>query len=142
MPRLQLKGINLIPARESFDPIETASRDEIAALQLERLKWTLGLAYNNVAHYKKAFDKAGVHPDDLKALDDLPRFPFTAKDDLRAHYPFGMFAIPRDQVLRVQRRSHARSSRPQPANELGIRRSLEVLQPVLKRATRPRPAAS
>src|SRR5580765_9028424 len=101
MPRLQLKGINLMPARESFDPIETASRDEIVALQLERLKWTLGHAYNNVAHYKKAFDKAGVHPDDLKALDDLPRFPFTAKDDLRQQYPFGMFAIPRDQVLRV-----------------------------------------
>src|SRR5207342_2042947 len=89
MPRLQLKGINLMPARESFDPIETASRDEIAALQLERLKWTLSHAYNNVAHYKKAFDKAGVHPRDLKTLDDLPKF------------PFGMFAIPRDHVLRV-----------------------------------------
>ncbi|MGB7276978.1 MAG: AMP-binding protein, partial [Pseudolabrys sp.] len=101
MPRLQLKGINLMPARESFDPIETASRDEIAALQLERLKWTLSHAYNNVAHYKKAFDKAGVHPRDLKTLDDLPKFPFTAKEDLRAHYPFGMFAIPRDHVLRV-----------------------------------------
>src|SRR4026209_36545 len=101
MPRLQLKGINLMPARESFDPIETASRDEIAALQLERLKWTLSHAYNNVGHYKKAFDKASVHPRDLKTLDDLPRFPFTAQDDLRAHYPFGMFAIPRDHVLRV-----------------------------------------
>lgn len=101
MPRLQLKGINLMPARESFDPIETASRDEIAALQLERLKWTLSHAYNNVAHYRKAFDKAGVHPRDLQTLDDLPKFPFTAKEDLRAHYPFGMFAIPRDHVLRV-----------------------------------------
>ena len=101
MPRLQLKGINLMPARESFDPIETASRDEIAALQLERLKWTLSHAYNNVAHYKKAFDKTGVHPRDLQTLDDLPKFPFTAKEDLRAHYPFGMFAIPRDRVLRV-----------------------------------------
>jgi phenylacetate-CoA ligase len=101
MPRLQLKGINLMPARESFDPIETASRDEIAALQLERLKWTLSHAYNNVVHYKKAFDKAGVHPRDLKKLDDLPKFPFTAKEDLRARYPFGMFAIPRDHVLRV-----------------------------------------
>lgn len=101
MPRLQLKGINLMPARESFDLIETASRDEIAALQLERLKWTLSHAYNNVAHYRKAFDKAGVHPRDLQTLDDLPKFPFTAKEDLRAHYPFGMFAIPRDHVLRV-----------------------------------------
>ncbi|HET9414336.1 MAG TPA: phenylacetate--CoA ligase PaaK [Pseudolabrys sp.] len=90
-----------MPARESFDPIETASRDEIAALQLERLKWTLSHAYNNVAHYKKAFDKTGVHPRDLQTLDDLPKFPFTAKEDLRAHYPFGMFAIPRDRVLRV-----------------------------------------
>jgi phenylacetate-CoA ligase len=98
MPRLQLKGINLIPARESFDPIETASRDEIAALQLERLKWTLSHAYNNVAHYKKAFDKAGVHPRDLKTLDDLPKFPFTAKEDLRAHYPSNACC---DQVLRV-----------------------------------------
>src|SRR4029077_12896213 len=58
-------------------------------------------AYNNVGHYKKAFDKASVHPRDLKTLDDLPRFPFTAKENLRAHYPFGMFAIPRDHVLRV-----------------------------------------
>ena len=74
MPPLQLKGINLMPTRESFDPIETASRDEIASLQLERLKWTLSHAYNNVAHYKKAFDKAGVHPRDLKTLDDLPSF--------------------------------------------------------------------
>jgi phenylacetate-CoA ligase len=101
MPRLQLKGINLLPARENFDPIETASRDEITALQLERLKWSLTHAYTNVGHYKQAFDKAGVHPGDLKALDDLPKFPFTTKDDLRAHYPFGMFAIPRDRVLRV-----------------------------------------
>src|SRR5262245_33981975 len=105
MPRLQLKGINLMPTRESFDVIETASRDEIAALQLERLKWTLSHAYSNVAHYKKAFDKAGVHPGDLKTLDDLPKFPFTAKDDLRAHYPFGMFAIPRDQDLRIHESS-------------------------------------
>ena len=71
MPRLQLKGVNLTPRRENFDPIEIASRDEIAALQLQRLKWTLDHAYNNVAHYKKSFDKAGVHPDDLK----IPRRP-------------------------------------------------------------------
>src|SRR4029078_10037772 len=99
--RSDRKGLTLSAARESFDPIKTASRDEIAALQLERLKWTLSHAYNNVGHYKKAFDKASVHPRDLKTLDDLPRFPFTAKEDLRAHYPFGMFAIPRDHVLRV-----------------------------------------
>ncbi|HET7192326.1 MAG TPA: phenylacetate--CoA ligase PaaK [Pseudolabrys sp.] len=101
MPRLLLKGANLTPLREGLDPIEIASRDEIAALQLKRLKWTLKHAYGNVAHYKKAFDKAGLHPDDLKSLDDLSNFPFTVKDDLRAHYPFGMFAIPREQVLRI-----------------------------------------
>src|SRR5262245_66237783 len=99
MSRLQLKGINLMPTRESFDPIEMASRDEIEALQLERLKWTLDHAYRNVTHYKKAFEKAGVHPEDLKAFDDLPKFPFTTKADLRTHYPFGMFAMPRDQIV-------------------------------------------
>ena len=98
MPRLQLKGVNLTPRRESFDAIEIASRDEIAALQVKRLKATLNHAYNNVAHYKKSFEKAGVHPDDLKSLDDLQKFPFTTKDHLRNHYPFGMFAIPREQV--------------------------------------------
>lgn len=101
MPRLLLKGANLTPLREGLDPIEIASRDEIAALQLTRLKWTLQNAYSNVAHYKKTFDKAGLHPDDLKSLDDLSKFPFTVKDDLRAHYPFGMFAISREQVLRI-----------------------------------------
>ena len=74
MPRLQLKGINLTPRREKLDPIEIASRDEIGALQLERLKWTLNHAYSNVAHYKKTFDKAGVHPNDLKSLNDLQQF--------------------------------------------------------------------
>lgn len=111
MSRLQLKGINLMPARESFDPIETASRDEIAALQLERMKWTLSHAYNNVAHYKKAFDKAGMHPRDLQTLDDLSKFPFTGKEDLRAHYPFGMFAIPR--VFCAFMRRQERPARPQ-----------------------------
>jgi phenylacetate-CoA ligase len=101
MPRLLLKGANLTPLREGLDPIEIASRDEIAALQLTRLKWTLQHAYSNVAHYKKTFDKAGLHPGDLKSLDDLSKFPFTVKDDLRAHYPFGMFAISREQVLRI-----------------------------------------
>ncbi len=81
--------------------IETASRDEIAALQLERLKWSLAHAYKNIPHYKKTFDANGVHPDDLNDLSDLRVFPFTAKDDLRANYPFGLFAVPRDQVVRV-----------------------------------------
>ena len=78
--------------------IETLPRDRLAALQLERLKATLGRAYENVAHYKKSFDAAGVGPGNLKRLDDLVRFPFTVKDDLRATYPFGMFAVPRDVV--------------------------------------------
>ena len=90
------------PARAgALEPIETASRDEIAALQLERLRRTLAHAYGNVAHYRNAFDEAGVAPDDLAALDDLARFPFTAKDDLRRNYPFGMFAVPRERVARV-----------------------------------------
>ncbi len=101
MPSLQLKGVNLAPRREGLEPIEIASRDEIAALQRERLQWTLNRAYKNVAHYRRAFDKAGVHPDDLKTLEDLRKFPFTAKDDLRRHYPFGMFAVPREEVVRV-----------------------------------------
>ena len=133
MPRLQLKGINLMPARESFDPIETASRDEIAALQLERLKWTHNHAYSNVAHYKKAFDKAGIRPGDLKTLDDLPKFPFTTKDDLRAYYPFGMFAIPRDQVLRV----HASSGTTGKPTVVGYsRRDLDTWAGLMARCMR------
>jgi phenylacetate-CoA ligase len=84
-----------------LDPIERASRDEIAALQLARLRETLANVYANVPHYRRAFDEAGVHPGDLKTLADLSRFPFTGKGDLRANYPFGMFAVPRDQVVRV-----------------------------------------
>ncbi|MCZ4561069.1 phenylacetate--CoA ligase [Rhodococcus sp. IEGM 1401] len=81
--------------------IEFASRDRISALQLERLRWSLQHAYDNVAHYKKAFDDAGVHPSDLKDLSDLAKFPFTSKQDLRANYPFGMFAVPQNQVSRI-----------------------------------------
>ena len=84
-----------------LEPIERASRDEITALQLRRLKTTLDHVYRNVPHYRKAFDDRGVHPDDLKQLADLARFPFTTKQDLRDNYPFGMFAVPREQVLRI-----------------------------------------
>jgi phenylacetate-CoA ligase len=93
--------LDLTPRREDLDPIEIASRDEIAALQLERLRRTLRHVYDNVPHYWKAFDAAGVHPDQLTTLADLAKFPFTAKDDLRANYPFGMFAVPREQIVRV-----------------------------------------
>lgn len=85
----------------TLEPIERASTDELAAVQLERLKWSLRHAYGNVAHYRRAFDAAGVHPDDLSSLTDLAKFPFTTKADLRENYPFGMFAVPRDRVARV-----------------------------------------
>ena len=89
------------PAPGELEPIETASRDELQALQLRRLQATLQHAYANVPHYKAAFDARGVHPSDCKALADLAKFPFTTKKDLRDHYPFGMFAVPREQVVRV-----------------------------------------
>lgn len=89
------------PGPGDLEPIETASRDEISALQLQRLKWTLKHAYDNVPHYKQKFDAAGVHPDDLKTLADLAKFPFTTKADLRDNYPFGLFAVPREQVVRI-----------------------------------------
>lgn len=84
-----------------IEPIEKASRDEISALQLSRLKWSLRHAYDNVPFYKQNFEAAGVHPDDLHSLDDLARFPFTVKSDLRDNYPFDMFAVPREQVSRI-----------------------------------------
>ena len=93
--------LDLAPRKQDLEPIELASRDEIAALQLQRLKWTLRHVYDNVPHYWKKFDEAGVHPDDLVTLDDLAKFPFTAKADLRANYPYGMFAVPREQLVRV-----------------------------------------
>ncbi len=89
------------PAAADLEPIEKASRDELQALQLQRLKATLATAYERVAHYRKGFDAHGVHPNDLKSLADLAKFPFTAKADLRANYPFGMFAVPREQVVRI-----------------------------------------
>jgi phenylacetate-CoA ligase len=89
------------PRPGDLEPIETASRDELVSLQLSRLSRSLRHAYDNVAHYRRAFDAAGVHPDDLADLADLARFPFTVKTDLRDNYPFGMFAVPREQVVRV-----------------------------------------
>ncbi|HEX8663728.1 MAG TPA: phenylacetate--CoA ligase PaaK [Beijerinckiaceae bacterium] len=93
--------LDLTPRKEDLEPIETASRDEIAALQRERLAWTLRHAYANVPHYRKKFDEAGVRPEDFKDLPDLQKFPFTTKQDLRENYPFGMFAVPREKVVRV-----------------------------------------
>jgi phenylacetate-CoA ligase len=85
----------------SMDDAERLSREELRALQLERLQWTLRHAYDNVAFYRRSFEAAGVHPDDCRSLDDLSRFPFTTKQDLRANYPFGMFAVPRSEVRRL-----------------------------------------
>jgi phenylacetate-CoA ligase len=93
--------VQRIPQPGDLEPIERASRDELQALQLERLKWSLKHAYDNVPHYRRAFDEAGVHPDDLKTLADLAKFPFTEKKTLRDNYPFGLFAVPREQVVRV-----------------------------------------
>jgi phenylacetate-CoA ligase len=85
----------------ALDPIETATTDQLQSVQLERLKWSLLHAYENVAHYRQQFDQAGIHPNEIKQLSDLAKFPFTTKADLRDHYPYGMFAVPRDQVVRI-----------------------------------------
>ncbi|WP_170431969.1 phenylacetate--CoA ligase PaaK [Ruegeria arenilitoris] len=92
---------DLSPNKAELDPIEIASIDEIRATQLERLKWSVRHAYDNVAMYKQRFDEAGVHPDDLQQLSDLSKFPFTYKNDLRDNYPFGLFAVPRNELIRL-----------------------------------------
>ena len=92
---------DLTPKPSELDPIEIASIDEIRSLQLTRLQWSLRHAYENVPMYRQRFDDKGVHPDDLKELSDLSKFPFTVKTDLRDNYPFGLFAVPRDRILRI-----------------------------------------
>src|SRR5437867_11286021 len=89
------------PPEGELEPIETASASHLAALQLERLQWSLAHAYEHVPHYRRKFDAARVHPRDVKSLADLAKFPFTSKADLRDNYPFGMFAVPREQVARI-----------------------------------------
>ena len=89
------------PLPGELEPIERASVDELRTLQLERLRWSLRHAYDNVPHYRQAFEANGVHPDDLKQLSDLARFPFTVKSDLRDHYPFGLLAVPRERLARI-----------------------------------------
>jgi phenylacetate-CoA ligase len=89
------------PLPGELEPIERASQDELRALQLQRLQWSLQHAYDNVGHYRRAFDAKGVHPSDLMSLADLAKFPFTVKSDLRDHYPFGLFAVPRERVARI-----------------------------------------
>jgi phenylacetate-CoA ligase len=89
------------PDKSLLDPIETASRDEIAALQSRRLSVTLRRVYDSVPAMRAKFDQHGVHPDDFRTLEDLKRFPFTVKSDLRANYPFGLFAVPKDELARI-----------------------------------------
>jgi phenylacetate-CoA ligase len=125
--------LDLTPRREDLDPIENASRDEIAALQLARLKHTLQHVYGNVVHYRKAFDAAGVHPDSLHSLADLAKFPFTTKADLRANYPFGLFAVPREQIVRI----HASSGTTGKPTVVGYtRRDIETWAEVVARSIR------
>jgi phenylacetate-CoA ligase len=116
-----------------LEPIETASRDELRTVQLERLKWSLRHAYENVPHYRAKFDAAGVHPDDLKELADLAKFPFTTKHDLRDTYPYGMFAVPMRDVVRV----HASSGTTGKPTVVGYTKNdIEMWAGVLARSLR------
>ncbi len=117
----------------ALDPIEVASIDELRALQLARLKHTLHHAYNNTPHYKKVFDAHGIHPDDLHQLSDLAKFPFTTKADLRDNYPFGLFAIPMEEVVRV----HASSGTTGKATVVGYsQKDIDVWADVVARSIR------
>jgi len=93
--------LDLSPRAGDLEPVETGSRELLERLQGERLRWTLRHAYEQVPHYRRSFDAAGVHPDDCRGLDDLSQFPFTTKADLRDNYPFGMFAVPREKIARI-----------------------------------------
>lgn len=123
----------LIPDRSELDRYETASRDEIRALQRERLAWSLRHAYDNVPHYRAKFDAAGVHPDQFKDLPDLAKFPFTIKTDLRDNYPFGMFAVPEADVARI----HASSGTTGKPTVVGYtKRDIETWSDVVARSIR------
>jgi len=122
-----------LPRPEELEPIERASTDELRALQLERLRWSVAHAYENVPHYRKAFDARGVHPRDLVQLADLAKFPFTVKTDLRDNYPFGMFAVPREKVVRV----HASSGTTGKPTVVGYTRNdIDVWATVMARSIR------
>jgi len=124
---------DLTPDKKDLDPIEIASRDEITALQLERMKWSLKHAYDNVPFYKQSFDTHGVHPEDLKSLRDLALFPFTVKQDLRDNYPFGMFAVPQERIQRI----HASSGTTGKPTVVGYtKRDLETWASVVARSMR------
>ncbi|QGK69320.1 phenylacetate--CoA ligase [Allosaccharopolyspora coralli] len=121
------------PAGTELDSAEHLSPDELAALQLERLQWTLRYAYDNVPLYKKKFDEIGVRPEDCRSLQDLAKFPTTTKDDLRETYPFGMFAVPSEKVRRI----HASSGTTGKPTVVGYtERDLEVWSDVVARSIR------
>jgi phenylacetate-CoA ligase len=125
--------LDLAPRPEELEPIERASADELASLQLDRLRWSLRHAYDNVPLYRRSFDDAGLHPDDCRSLGDLARFPFTTKDDLRDSYPYGMFAVPREQIARI----HASSGTTGRATVVGYtRRDLDTWADVVARSIR------
>ncbi len=125
--------LNLAPKKHELDPIERASRDELTALQLGRLQWSLGHAYENSPVYRRKFEEAGVHPEQILSLDDLARFPFTRKADLRENYPFGMFAVPREKLARI----HASSGTTGKATVVGYtKKDIDVWSEVMARSIR------
>ncbi|HWH47444.1 MAG TPA: AMP-binding protein, partial [Burkholderiales bacterium] len=125
--------MRLVGAKNRIEPIEKAGVDELRALQLERLRWTLQHAYDKVPHYRKVFDAAGIRATDLKDLADLSKFPFTTKADLRANYPFGMFAAPMDDIVRI----HASSGTTGKPTVVGYtREDIAVWSTVMARSLR------
>jgi phenylacetate-CoA ligase len=125
--------VQRLPAPSDLEPIERASSDELQALQLARMQWSLQHAYDNVAHYREAFDAKGVHPRDLKTLADLAKFPFTDKKTLRDNYPFGLFAVPRERVVRV----HASSGTTGKATVVGYtQKDIDMWADVVARSIR------
>jgi len=130
---LEERLVTRVPDKSTLDPVETASIDELRALQLERMKWSIGHAYENVAPYRGKCEQAGVSPADLRSLEDLAKFPFTLKDDLRRHYPFGWFAVPADRVVRV----HASSGTTGKPTVVGYtRRDIDMWSEVCARSIR------
>ncbi len=124
---------DLSPRPGDLEAVETSSPEELRALQLERLRWSVRHAYDNVAHYRSSLDAAGVHPDDIQELTDLSKLPFTTKADLRDNYPFGMFAVPQEQVSRV----HASSGTTGKPTVVGYTRGdIEVWSTVMARGIR------
>jgi len=122
-----------IPVDDNLEPIERASIDELRGLQLERLQWSVRHAFDNVEHYRKAFEAADVHPDDIRTLEDLGRIPLTSKGDLRDNYPFGMFAVPRTDVVRI----HASSGTTGKPTVVGYTRDdLDMWATVMARSIR------